>query len=74
MNGPRPADDNIPYRDGSVTFIQIQPNKTIASSNEVGIKKAWLTESHPLYAAWNGRHRTDMFEVDLKAARKRERP
>lgn len=69
MNGPDVVNDRIPYRDGSVTFIQWLPNKTIATSNEVAVKREWLAQKHPLYAAWNGMRRTDVFEADLKAAR-----
>lgn len=70
MNGPGGINENIPYRDGSVTFVQWQPNKTIATSNEVRIKREWLEQKLPLFAAWNGMRRTDLFEVDVKAARK----
>jgi len=35
MNGPETANDRIPYRDGSVTFVQVLPGRKIASSNEV---------------------------------------
>jgi hypothetical protein len=69
-SGPEPARNNIPYRDHGVTFIKWLPNKAIETSNEVGKKREWLAEECPLFAAWNGLRRTDVFLVDRRAARK----
>lgn len=69
MNGPSPANPAIPYRSNSVTFIQWLPGGKLATSNEVDVKRQWLTEKRRLYAAWNGQRRTDVFEVDVAAAR-----
>ena len=70
MNNPRPAEDNIPYRDRSVSFVQWQPGRTITSSHYLDDKRTMLEEDLPLFAAWTGRYRTDLFEIDRKAARK----
>ena len=65
------ADEGVmPYRDGSVTFIRVLSATQLDASNEVGVKREWLNDRKPLFAAWNGAHRTDIFRVDRAAARK----
>jgi hypothetical protein len=70
MHEIRDDDGEMPYRSGSVTFIRILSATQLDASNEVGVKREWLSDRKPLFAAWNGAHRADIFRVDRAAARK----
>ena len=61
---------DLPYEDRSVTFIRILSATEIDACNDRATKRAWLSESVPLFAGWTGRYRTDIFRLDRAAARK----
>lgn len=61
---------DLPYEDVSVTFIRWLPDHALDSCTSRQTKREWLATGEKLFAAWTGRFRSDIFEVDARAARK----
>lgn len=59
--------ENIPYRSGGVTFLRVR-NGAIEATSGTQEKREWLEGQEPLWAAWTGQYRTDVFMVDKAKA------
>ena len=63
------AADDLPYEDRSVTFLRIV-NGHLEACQDRAAKREWLAIRAPMYAAWTGQYRTDIFTLNHDAARK----
>lgn len=59
--------EDIPYRVGGVTFLRVRDGAIEATSG-TSEKREWLEHEGPLWAAWTGQYRTDIFVVDKTSA------
>jgi hypothetical protein len=61
---------DLPYADRSVTFIRWLPDHAIDACDDRATKREWLATGEKLFAAWTGQYRSNVFEVDVVAARR----
>ena len=54
--------ENVPFRDASITFIQI--SDPMVWANWLEGKRKILDSGFPVLIAWNGRYRADIFKLD----------